>query len=381
MSHLEERNERVCLNCNAAIYGRYCHVCGQENVEPKESFWHLLTHLVYDVTHFDGKFFSTLKYLLFRPGFLATEYLRGRRASYLHPIRMYVFASAIFFVVFFSFIVKPEEVGEVVAEQGRNTLKEAKVALQDSIKLATDSAKRSGFIDAYGAIENISAAKKDEDSTVGKIKARPGKTTPNKPDTMTVKENGWNFKLYKDALPNTVAEYDSIQKGLPEAKRDGLLKRMVKKRSIQVKQKYHGDDAAFGKSFTEKFLHTIPQMMFVSLPFVALIMQLLYIRRRKQYFYVNHVIFIIYLYIAIFVSMLVYFGLAALWHATKFAPFDWLNTGVTIYIFLYGWLAMHNFYKQGYVKSFFKYFLLLFICLFLSVMLVSFFFFTSLMSA
>ena len=104
MPHNKERKEKICLNCNAAIYGRYCHVCGQENIEPKEKFWHIANHFIEDVTHFDGKFFSTLKYLLFRPGFLSKEYLRGRRVSYLHPIRMYVFTSAVFFSFIFLFI-------------------------------------------------------------------------------------------------------------------------------------------------------------------------------------------------------------------------------------------------------------------------------------
>ena len=107
MSHLKERKQKNCLNCNAQVYGKYCHICGQENIEPKETFWGLATHFVYDIVHFDGKFFSTLKYLLFKPGFLSHEYLRGRRASYLHPIRMYVFTSAIFFILFFTFIYKP----------------------------------------------------------------------------------------------------------------------------------------------------------------------------------------------------------------------------------------------------------------------------------
>jgi len=380
VSHLEERKEKVCLNCNTQLNGRYCHVCGQENLEPKESFWHLLTHFVYDVTHFDGKFFSTLKYLLFKPGFLATEYQKGRRASYLHPIRMYVFASAIFFVVFFTFILKPDELGDVVAEKGRNTLKEAKIALQDSIRLATDSAKRSGFMEAYGAINNISAGKKGNDSAGAAYEQLLSGTEADKSDTITVKDKGWNFKLYKDALPPTVAKYDSIQKGLPQATRDGWFKRIIKRRSIQINQKYHGDYAAFGKSFTEKFLHTIPQMMFVSVPFVALILQLLYVRRRKQFFYVSHVIFIIYLYVATFIALLISFGLDALYKGTNFAPFHWLDNIVLVYIFLYCLLAMHNFYKQGYLKSFFKYFLLLFICSFLSILIMSFFFFTSLMS-
>lgn len=102
MSHLKERKERNCLNCQTTVIGRYCHVCGQENLEPKESVWHLVQHFFNDITHFDGKFFATVKYLLRKPGFLSAEYVAGRRASYLNPIRMYVFTSAIFFLILFA---------------------------------------------------------------------------------------------------------------------------------------------------------------------------------------------------------------------------------------------------------------------------------------
>ena len=62
----------------------------------------MFTHFFYDITHFDGSFFVTLKDLLFKPGFLSREYMLGRRKKYLHPVRMYVFTSAVFFLVFFS---------------------------------------------------------------------------------------------------------------------------------------------------------------------------------------------------------------------------------------------------------------------------------------
>jgi hypothetical protein len=110
MSHHQERSEKNCLNCGSQVYGRYCHVCGQENKEPKESFWHLVSHFFNDITHFDGKFFNSVKYVLFRPGFLPAEHMRGRRASYLDPVRMYIFTSAIFFLLFFSFLVSDQEV-------------------------------------------------------------------------------------------------------------------------------------------------------------------------------------------------------------------------------------------------------------------------------
>src|SRR5437868_15419462 len=102
MSHFHERKEKICLNCGTVIIGRYCHKCGQENIEPREGVWHLVSHFFSDITHFDGKFFTSLKDLVSRPGFLSKEYMRGKRARYLNPIRMYLFTSFIFFLVFFS---------------------------------------------------------------------------------------------------------------------------------------------------------------------------------------------------------------------------------------------------------------------------------------
>ncbi len=102
MSHIPQRKEKDCLNCGTIVQGQYCQNCGQENVEPHETFWHMVTHFFYDITHFDSSFFHSLRYLLFKPGFLSKEYVNGRRVKYLHPIRMYVFTSAIFFLLFFS---------------------------------------------------------------------------------------------------------------------------------------------------------------------------------------------------------------------------------------------------------------------------------------
>ncbi|HRO42917.1 MAG TPA: DUF3667 domain-containing protein [Flavipsychrobacter sp.] len=102
VSHQHERKEKICLNCNAGLIGRYCHSCGQENIEPKESVWHLFVHFFNDITHFDGKFFHSIKLLISKPGFLSEEYMKGRRADYLNPIRMYLFISFAFFFLQFS---------------------------------------------------------------------------------------------------------------------------------------------------------------------------------------------------------------------------------------------------------------------------------------
>jgi hypothetical protein len=54
---------------------------------------------------YDAKVWRTLKGLVVRPGFLTREYLAGRRARYLRPLRLYLTVSLAYFVAF-NFLVE-----------------------------------------------------------------------------------------------------------------------------------------------------------------------------------------------------------------------------------------------------------------------------------
>ena len=91
---------RHCLNCNTQLYDAYCPHCGQKDIPKRQTLGELLTNFVSSFWSYESKFFRTCQYLLFKPGFLATEYTAGRRERYYHPARMYVFMSFIFFLLF-----------------------------------------------------------------------------------------------------------------------------------------------------------------------------------------------------------------------------------------------------------------------------------------
>jgi hypothetical protein len=87
-----------CDNCGASVPGRYCGTCGQRLEPPVHSLWHFLVIATEDVTHADSRLWRTLAALLFKPGFLTREFLDGRRARYLPPVRLYLVLSVVFFV-------------------------------------------------------------------------------------------------------------------------------------------------------------------------------------------------------------------------------------------------------------------------------------------
>lgn len=90
-----------CLNCGAPIIGPYCAQCGQKNLPRRQTLGELIVNFIGSFTSFESKFFRTIQYLLFRPGFLTIEYNSGRREAYYHPVRAYAFISFIFFLIFF----------------------------------------------------------------------------------------------------------------------------------------------------------------------------------------------------------------------------------------------------------------------------------------
>ncbi len=149
---------------------------------------------------------------------------------------------------------------------------------------------------------------------------------------------------------------------------------MMVHRGIVINKKFYGDKEAFNEQFLEAFFHSVPQMMFVSVPLVALVLQLLYIRRRKLFFYEDHVIMIVHIYIAAFIAILVYYGFSGLQTITEFSVFKWLGYTVIGYIFFYCFAAMYKFYGQGIFKTFIKYFILLFVCgIIASLLMITFF--------
>lgn len=85
-----------CLNCDAPLHGEFCSKCGQEARPADPTFGAIVGELWSEFVQVDGKVLNTLRALFKRPGFLTTEYLAGRRARYLTPLRLYLLASVAF---------------------------------------------------------------------------------------------------------------------------------------------------------------------------------------------------------------------------------------------------------------------------------------------
>jgi hypothetical protein len=96
----EPATAQTCVNCGARVAGNYCGNCGQRFEHAIHSVLHFTREATEDLTHADSRLWSTIRALLFKPGFLTREFLAGRRVRYLPPLRLYLVLSVLFFLVY-----------------------------------------------------------------------------------------------------------------------------------------------------------------------------------------------------------------------------------------------------------------------------------------
>jgi len=90
---------RRCRNCGAPASGRYCPECGQETALKLPTLREFLREAAGRYVALDGRLWRTIGLLVFRPGRLTREYLAGRRRRYVRPARLYLFSTLVFFAV------------------------------------------------------------------------------------------------------------------------------------------------------------------------------------------------------------------------------------------------------------------------------------------
>lgn len=89
-SHWQPEPGAVCANCQTVLSGRYCHTCGQSADNHHRSILHLILEAFEGLFHLDGRLWRTLPLIFFRPGTLTKDYMEGRIARHVPPLRTFL---------------------------------------------------------------------------------------------------------------------------------------------------------------------------------------------------------------------------------------------------------------------------------------------------
>ena len=88
----------ACRNCGTPAGGKFCPECGQGTALHPPTAREFLQELLEHQIALEGAIWKTLRALVV-PGRLTLEFLQGRKRRYVPPLRLYLTASLIFFLV------------------------------------------------------------------------------------------------------------------------------------------------------------------------------------------------------------------------------------------------------------------------------------------
>ena len=289
-----------CRNCGTELKGPFCYYCGQPDKRFLRFFPVMIREMFQDAFELDSRFSRTLKPLLFQPGKLTRDYIDGRRFRYSPPIRIYLFASVIFFLL---------------------------------ASLATSLADLDRIV--------IS-----DDPVVAEGEAESGEVEDELPDITLFGDEKWHpvdnpvdvpfFPARLNAWINTELA-DSPQKA----------------RAIEKNPKI----------IIQSMIEVLPQAVFILLPVFALVMKFWYLFAKRFYiehliFSLHNHSFIFVIFILIVLLGWIETGAAGLGLATEIAEsgVDVVSTVLLAWIPIYMFIAMKRVYQQGWLLTIGKYF-------------------------
>jgi hypothetical protein len=311
-SALAERGLRAesCRNCTAPMIGSYCAACGQERDTHRRSVWHLLRTGTDEIGSLDSRSLRTAVALLAQPGELSLAFQEGRQRRYLPALRLYLFVSLIFFLV----------------------LSATSVAI---IQLQIVAIPSTVVTDAGG--HSFLVAKGHAPTSI------PDWMAKEPPPHFTTEPHIHFFARigrFQTAMsPTARANLDRDMAGGMKSRATDEWTVWIRARVLHTLDTLILNPAAVNVPLTT----WIPRVLFILLPVYALLLAAFYWRRRKTYFFVDHLVFSLNVHSFVFVAILAAIGVA------QFASPRWAAlTGLTA-IGIYLFLALKRFYQQSWI--------------------------------
>jgi uncharacterized membrane protein len=346
-----------CENCGAQLEGHWCAKCGQPAIDYRRSFRHVIADLLNEFLNWDSKFFATIGLLLVRPWKLTNQFLAGHRVRYVHPLRLYLLASILFFFAasygIKSAHLRPIELSPNTRAEIRTELERENVApeVRDRIEQALGgepiSGKKRAALEEQLKNENLPKVARDA------IQQRLEHGDPS-PNVRAKLEDAT-----KDLPPDVRTKVeDSLRKAQDKAvifepeeeEKDNDMPKWLEKRA---REKF-GEHGTNIQLFLVTLVSNLPYMMLACIPLFACVLKLLYVRRRILY--IDHLIYALHIHTFAYVSIVLMVLAAIGLNNMALGPIaGWIIALLWIAFLVQIFLSIRRVYQQGWFFSIFKF--------------------------
>lgn len=328
-----------CLNCDATMANdvKYCENCGQAKLESRLKIIQLFKDFISNIFNLDGRLFRSIKHI-WKPAFLAQEYISGKRRSYVNPIRFFLLMLVLLFFLL------------------NNALN--KESFDEGTIDAISTVEQKMFVDKYDSticlvVPNISV---DEEQ-----KLRTTIFGPIKESSPKIFVGGnfmsWKIKGYE------VTRFDAYSMDIDSLFVKYYLTKWYDQLFIRQLIKVDKDRSGSVSYFISKLIWGVILFIFL----LALFMKLIYIR--NLYYYVEHLI----VAILLLAKLLLVFNLLLLLQHFEFYTPLWNILVFALYLsmIVYLYFTLKRYYKQGIIKTIAKTGILLFVSIYILIISVA----------
>ena len=300
-----------CLNCQKPLKpeDNFCQVCGQENDNKRQPILTVLFDILQNFLSLDSKVLGSLRPLIFRPGFLTIEFIKGKRMKYLHPARLFLS------IVVGYFLLASLNIG--------NSNIESNIPVNFSLDTTN-------FVNEREINNN-----NDSLETILEEFATDSTNT-----TISINNSDISYQKLTEFVNNGITDIDVILDSL-EVK-NNIWNRLI----YSWLMKTVNFDR---KKFATYLVQKLPWIIFALMPVFALLMKLLYYRHDK--YYIDHLIFSFHIHS--FVFLIFTLGVLIKW----IVNYD-IELLVGITLIGYTFIAFRNVFEQSWKKTTLKLFIL-----------------------
>lgn len=318
-----------CENCRAPMGGPFCAQCGQAAVDYRRSFRHIIVDVLDSFLNWDSKFFATIGWLIARPWHLTNQFLAGRRVRYVHPLRLYLLVSILFF-----FVVNywAKSIHADPSKLSANDRADIAAELNDPDIPPAVKARIRAALDAKGRTQPEAQTSPSPETAVT---PQPSVLASPSPSVTSPSPSGdFGPMVQFDKPPST-----GFEKWLEQRAKE--------------KMGEHGSKMAL---FIATLFSNLPYMMFCCIPLFALVLKVLYVRKRV--FYIDHLVYALHIhsfaYLAIMLIVLITIGLN---RSIPGAFAGWIIAALWITFTVQVFMSIRRVYRQGWFFTVFKFFL------------------------